>query len=51
MRKCAICEKKVEKGTGTYYKGRLVHKERCKDVMKIFWRRYVKRSPRREWKW
>jgi len=40
MRKCIVLNKKFYKGTGTYYRGKLVHRGECKDMFKIFWWRY-----------
>lgn len=37
LRRCGICKKHVEPGTGEFYMHRIVHKENCYDKAKATW--------------
>ena len=43
---CAVCKKVVDPGTGTYFKGLLVHRT-CKGLVKAYWWKYKKSYWRR----
>jgi len=37
---CCVCDKRVDKGKGTHYRGMLVHKKGCKALAKANPSRY-----------